>query len=190
MWAKIKAIGLMALFSALAISTPVLAQSSFENFIVTLRNSGLPLILLWLLTLAVIYGLLSHVSIPKSMSGRGVISIATAFLVLLAAAGTQAAIFISNLLVAGIVIVVGLIVAVIFLELTGTKVGEKHVFAAHPRFFAAILLVLVVLIFIGAGGLGLLNIPAITITEPIVAILFFLVIMVVAIWVMLKESKG
>ena len=100
------------------------------------------------------------------------------------------AIFISNLLVAGIVIVVGLIVAVIFLELTGTKVGEKHVFAAHPRFFAAILLVLVVLIFIGAGGLGLLNIPAITITEPIVAILFFLVIMVVAIWVMLKESKG
>ena len=186
---KLKTLSITLMLS-LFLSTTVLAATPVENFVINLRNTGLPLILLWLLTLAIIFGILSHVNTPKSIAGRGVIAIAAAFLVLLAAAGTQTVTFISNLLTSAIVIIVGLLAAVIFLELTGTKVGDKHIFAAHPKFFGAAILILVILIFIGAGGLGLLNIPAITITEPVIAILFFLVVMVAAIWVLLKESKG
>ena len=98
--------------------------------------------------------------------------------------------FIQNLIVASIMIAFGLIIVMIFLEITGTKLGGEAVFAKHPRFFAAAIIILVILIFIGAGGLGLINIPTITITDPMIAIAFFLIIMAVAVWVMFRETGG
>lgn len=158
-----------------------------EAMIATLRGAGFMLVLLWILTLAVVYGILSHVNIPKSRSVQGVISIIAAFLVLFAAAAGPAATFVSNLVVAGIVVAFGLIIVVIFFELLGLKAGE--VFPKHPRFFAAALIILAILIFIGAGGLGIINIPSIAMTEPIAAILFFLAIMAMAVWVLMREAK-
>jgi hypothetical protein len=76
----------------------------------------------------------------------------------------------------------------IFLEITGTKVGGEHIFAKHPKFFAAALLILAILIFIGAGGLSLLNIPVFALSDPLIAIIFFLLIMVASIWILIKES--
>lgn len=162
-------------------------MAGIETLIINLREAGFLLILLWLLTLAIVYGILSHVAIPKSKPTQGIISIVSAFLVLLAAAGGPAAIFISNLLTVSIVLAFGLLIAVIFLEVTGIPSG-KEVFGKHPRFFAAIILVLLALIFIGAGGLGILNIPAINISSPVAAIVFFLIVMVAAIFVLLKEG--
>jgi len=174
----------------LALATPALAENPIENLVSGLRAAGFQLVLLWLLTLAVVYGILSHVEIPKSLSARGVISICLAFLVLLAAAAGQAATFVSNLVTASILVAFGLMFAVIFIEIAGAKHEGKHVLTMHPKFFGIIILLLTALIFIGAGGLGLLNLPSISITSPTIAILFFLIIMAVAVWIMFKESGG
>jgi len=165
-------------------------MAGLETLILNLRASGFPLILLWLLTLSVLYGILSHIDIPRSKTARGVISIVAAFMVLFAAASGPAAVFIENIVVSGIVIAFGLFIVLIFLEISGAKSDGVHIFAKHPIFFGAALLILAILIFIGAGGLGILNLPAIRITEPLLAIVFFLVVMVVAIWILMKETKG
>lgn len=156
--------------------------------IVNLRETGFPLILLWLLSLAITYGILSHVKIPQSLSARGVISIVVSFMILVAAAATQVVSFVTNLVIAGVMIAFGLLFAVMFLEIAGAKHEGKHIFALHPKFFGLALIILLVLIFIGAGGLGILNIPNIEITTPMLAIVFFLIIMAVAVWVMFKEG--
>jgi len=168
--------------------TPAFAYNPIEELIINLRAIGFQLVLLWLLTLAVVYGILSHLELPKSITARGVISIVAAFMVLLAAAGTQAANFISNLTTSSVLVAFGLIIAMIFLEITGTKVSGEHIFAKHPRFFGAAILILAILIFIGAGGLTLLNIPIFVLSDPLIAIIFFLLIMVASIWIMVKES--
>src|SRR5437867_1610085 len=102
-----KKLALLAI-AFLALATPVLAQNPVENLILGLRAAGFQLVLLWLLTLAVVYGILSHVEIPKSLSARGVISISLAFLVLLAGAAGQAVTFVSNLVTASLLVAFGL----------------------------------------------------------------------------------
>ena len=182
----------IAIFSIafLILATPVFAQSAIENLISGLRAAGFQLVLLWLLTLAVVYGILSHVEIPKSLSARGVISISLAFFVLLAAAAGQAATFVSNLVTASILVAFGLMFAVIFIEIAGAKHEQKHVLAMHPKFFGVAIIILAILIFIGAGGLGILNLPSISITTPTTALIFFLLIMAAAVWVMHKETMS
>lgn len=187
----------IALIGFLLGVTPAFAQcglqsscNPIEDLIVNLRAVGFQLVLLWLLTLAVVYGVLSHLELPKSISARGVISIVSAFMVLVAAAGTQAANFISTLTTSAILVAVGLMLTMIFLEITGTKVGGESIFAKNPKFFGAALIILSILIFIGAGGLQLLNIPVFAISDPLIAIIFFLLIMVASVWILIKESGG
>jgi len=176
------------LIGTLLVVTPAFAQNPIEELIVNLKAIGFQLVLLWLLTLAVVYGILSHLELPKSITARGVISIVAAFMVLLAAAGSQAANFISNLITSSILVAFGLMIAMIFLEITGTKSGGEHIFAKHPKFFGMALIILAILIFIGAGGLGLLNIPVFALSDPLIAIIFFLLIMVASIWILIKEG--
>lgn len=161
-----------------------------DLFIVALRDAGVTLILLWALTLSIVWGLLHHAQIPKSVSARGVISLAAAFLVLLAAAASPAVAFLQNLIVATVLIAFGLIVAVIFLEITGVKVGENTVFKEHPKFFGAAILIILVAVFVGAGGLNVIGLPAIQISTTILAFLLFIGVMVAAVYVMMHESKG
>ena len=165
-------------------------MSGLEAVIVNMREAGFMLVLLWLLTLSIVYGVLSHIKLPQSLPARGVISIVAAFMVLLAAAAGPVASFISNLITASIMIAFGLIVVMIFIEISGAKMGGEHVFTKHPRFAVAAIVLLVILVFIGAGGLGLLNIPQIIITDPMIAMAFFLIIMAVAVWVMFKGTGG
>jgi len=172
----------------LILAVPAFAQNPIEDLVMNLKAAGFQLVLLWLLTLAIVFGILSHVETPKSLSARGVISIVTAFMVLLAAAGTETATFVSTLVTSSILVAVGLLMVVVFLEIAGAKAGGEHVFAKHPRFFASAIIILLILIFIGAGGLGLLNIPSISISDPLLAIIFFLIIMVATIWIMMKET--
>ena len=72
--------------------------------------------------------------------------------------------------------------------MVGAKDDGAHVFAKHPRFFAGALILLAVLIFVGSGGLGIVNISPIILTDPLVAILFFLIVMVASVWILMKES--
>jgi len=146
--------------------------------------------LLWALTLSIVWGLLHHAGIPKSVSARGVIALTAAFLVLLAAAASPAVAFLQNLIVATVLIAFGLIVAVIFLEITGVKVGEGTVFKAHPKFFAAAILIILVAVFVGAGGLNVIGLPQIEISTTVMAFLLFICVMIAAVYVMMHETKG
>lgn len=160
-----------------------------EAFIIAAREVGIHLVLLWLLTLAVVWGLLQHANTPKSVSARGVIAISAAFLVLLAAAASPAVAFLQNLITATVLIAFGLLIAVMFLEIAGVKVGEAKLFAAHPRFFGGVVLILLVAIFIGAGGLAIVGLPEIQITDAIIAFLIFIGVMIAAVWIMVQETK-
>lgn len=181
---------LIGLLSFLVLITPAFAQTPIDQFILNLKATGFPLVLLWLLTLAVVYGVLSQISggVPKSVPARGVISIVVSFMVLFAAAAGPAVTFITNLVLASILIAFGLMIAVIFLELSGAKVGGEHIFAKHPVFFGGVILIILVLVFIGAGAAGVIPIPYISVGEPVIAIGLFLLIMVLAIWVLMKET--
>lgn len=163
-------------------------MTAIEQVIASMREAGFPLILLWLLTLAVVYGLLAHAKIPQSPSARAVISIVSAFMVLLAAAAPMATVFIQTAVTSFIVIVFALLIIMIFLEITGTKMEGKHVFEKHPRFFAAALIIVAIAIFAGAGGFNFLNVK-ISIPGVTGGILLFLGIMVLALWVLMKEEK-
>jgi hypothetical protein len=165
-------------------------MSGLETMLLNLRESGFMLILLWLLTLSIVYGILSHIKMPQSLPARGVIAIVSAFMVLLAAAAGAVATFISNLITASVMIAFGIMIVMIFIEISGTKMGGEHVFSKHPRWVVATLVLLLVLVFIGAGGLGLLNIPSIVISDPMLAMAFFLIVMAVAVWVMFKGTEG
>lgn len=171
--------------------TPAFAMelNPIESMIVALRDAGFQLVLLWLLTLAVVYGVLSHLELPKSLTARGVISIVSSFLVLVAAAGTMAANFLSNLATSAIAVAFGLMVTMIFLEITGTKVSGEHIFAKHPKFFAAALIIIAILVFVGAGGMSFIAIPAIAISTPIAAIGLFLIVMMASVWILFKEGE-
>lgn len=163
-------------------------MAGLETIIISLRDAGFPLILLWLLTLSVVYGILSHVKVPSSKAVQGVIAIVAAFLVFFAAAATQATTFMSNMVTSFIVIGVALLMAVIFLELVGIKSGE-HVFQKNAKVFAVAIIVIIVLIFVGAGGLGILNLPAVNVSDSIIAIFLFLIVMVVAIWALMHGGE-
>jgi hypothetical protein len=159
-----------------------------DAIIMSWREAGLPLLFLWMLTLAIMYGVLTHVKLPNSNSARGVISIVVAFLVLFAAAATQVTAFLSAITTSFIAIAFGLLLIVIFLEMTGTKIGDKHVFGAHPRFFAAIIILIGVAIFIGAAQMtGLFNFNII-ISDTIMAMVFFIIIIAVTMWALVKEG--
>lgn len=162
--------------------------TALDPAILALNQYGLPSVLLWLLTLAVTYGILSHVNIPKSMTVRGVIAITVSFLVLLASAPLVG--FVTSLVSAAVLISFGLLIAVMFFEVAGAKAENRHIFALHPKFFGLALLIILVLIFIGAGGLGIIKIPAFNISSPVLALIFFLAVMIVAVWVLFKEAGG
>ena len=174
----------------LLVASPAFANP-IEDMAANLRAAGFQLVLLWLLTLAIVYGILSHLSLPKSISTRGVISIVVAFMVLIAVAGTAAANFISAFTTATIAVAFGIIVLMMLLEIMGAKMGGEHIFAKNPKFWGVALLVLVILIFIGAGGLGIVNLPNIfiSLSSPLIAVLMFLVVMVASIWILFKDGK-
>jgi hypothetical protein len=176
------------LLGFLTAAAPAFALNPIETMVVTLRDAGFQLVLLWLLTLAVVYGILSHIELPKSITARGVISIVASFLVLVAAAGTQAATFLSALTTSSIAVAFGLIVTMIFLEITQTKAGGEHIFSKHPRFFGAALIIIAILVFVGAGGLSFIAIPTFAISTSVLAIGVFLIVMMASVWILVKET--
>lgn len=161
-----------------------------DAIILSWREAGLPLLFLWMLTLAIVYGVLSHTKLPNSNSARGVISIVAAFLVLFAAAATQVTAFLSSIVTSFVAISFGLLLIIIFLEMAGAKVGDKHVFNAHPKFFATILILIGVAIFVGAAQMLKLNIPVINVSDTVLGMVIFLVIIVAAMWALMKEGGG
>lgn len=158
----------------------------------------------WLLTFAIAYGLLEHIGVPKDKSARGVISIVLAFLILPVAGPIMA--FLSQLGAGLILVFMGLIFFLILIELTGTKITKKEeigrdekgqpvvkepgkkekIQEKHTKLFGGIILILGLAVFVGAGGFDMLGftVPQINYTT-----IFFLAIVALAIWWMVKEGK-
>ena len=157
-----------------------------------LTDLGLPEILLWLLTFAVVYGVLAQVRIPENREARAIISIVVGLFVLFAVPSNLIEI-ISSMSSSLILVVLGILVLLVFLEVAGLKhyeavkdekgnvVGTKPVslFSANKYITAIAFIIIAILIFAGAGGLGLLGLDIPDFTEMgSLTMLFFVVIII------------
>ena len=140
----------------------------------------------WMFTLAVVYGILEHYKIPKSQSARAVISLVSAFLVLPLAPGLMG--FMTGMVKGLVVVAVGILTALIFVEMLGYKVGKKeNIFEKHPIGFGIVMIIIAVIVFVGAGGLDLLDVK-VEIGNDVIAALFFLGAMTLGVWWMTAKE--
>ncbi|MFQ6009522.1 MAG: hypothetical protein ACE5J7_00140 [Candidatus Aenigmatarchaeota archaeon] len=168
-----------------------------------LTTLGFPQIMLWLLSFAALYGLMSQASVPKDKPSRAIISIVAAFFVILA---TPTALIevIERMSTSLILVVLGILLIIVFLEVAGikahvvtrkqTKEGVKEEVVAVPIFerygtaFALIFIIIAVLIFIGAGGLNLLGFNISLTGVNTMTILFFIVIILAVMWMIFERG--
>jgi len=161
------------------------------------QNSFFIALLPWLLTFAIVYGILQHYKIPKSPSSRAIISIVLAFFTI-PAAGPLITI-IGSMGVGLVIFFVAILFLLILFELTGTgsiegKVTPKGIEAQkisivhkYSSVFAISVIIIAIIIFIGAGGLNLLGITIPSMNYP--AIFFFAIMTIVIIWMVMGEKK-
>ncbi len=170
---------------------------------ITSQNSFFTYVIPWLLTFAIVYGILGHYKVPKSNSARTIIALVFAFFIL-PIAGPVVAIL-GQLGMGMLILFGGLLFILILFEITGTRhlkivVDEKgkpikektesgKITEHHYRSFGVAIAILVAMVFIGAGGLNYLgyNVYLGTINYPLV---FFIGILVLIIWWMVKEGEG
>jgi len=180
------------------------------EFITGLQAFGMVDIILWMLTFAIVYGVLSQVGeggIPKHKGSRGIIGMVVAFLVILSPASAMLSEMISKISSSLLLVVLGLLTLIVFIEAagitthvqigrhpeTGKKIyhpeAEESIFSAYGRYFAVALLFITIMIFVGAGGLkliGLGNIGGFENVNILGAGLFVMIILAI-IW-MIAES--
>jgi uncharacterized membrane protein len=166
-----------------------------------IQRLGFVDILLWLLTFAVVYGVLSQVKIPKSREAQAIIAIVMGFLVLMAVP-TSMVTFISGISTSLILVGLGLLMLLVFFEVaglgedvmefkegksTGKKIRRTFL-SKHPYVFGIAMIIIAVLIFIGAGGLKLmgLNVPT---GYSLVGIMFFIMIMAAIMWMVFSKEE-
>ncbi len=155
--------------------------------LVTLKEFGFDLILVWALSIAIVYGILTKLKLPESYSARGAISIAAGFLIMLASAGSAIPMIIQNIVVSLVVIGFVLLLIVIFLELLGVKTGD--LFEKYSGIALVVIAGIALLIFFTSGATSLFSFPFI-ISEGTLAIVIFLIFAALIIWIMAKEGEG
>jgi len=177
-----------------------------------LERLGFPDLLLWLLTFAIVYGVLSQIKMPKSAASRAIIGIVSGLFVLMFAPATLISI-ISKMSTNLILLVLGLLVVIIFLEASGVKVahgeivasqggkpvyvknkkvsrGAESVFRKHSVEFGILILILVALVFIGSGGLSILGIQNINFSEGNILPIGVIVLVLLAVLFLYSEKSG
>jgi len=175
-----------------------------------LERLGFPDILLWLLTFAIVFGILTQVKVPASKAARGIISIALAFLVMLTAPAGLIA-FLSQASSGLILVVVAILLLIAFFEAAGIKAKktfvvdydektgrpitqekEISIFAKYPKAFAIAFITIAILVFLGSGGWDLLGLGELSLkgmgSESMVGIIFLAAIILGVLW-MIAESK-
>jgi len=145
---------------------------------------GLPQILLWILTFAIVFEILT-VSKMFNRAPAAIIAIIVGFLVLLnvpsALIGT-----ISTMSTGLVVLAIAAVVVMALMEMMQIKVGEdKKVTEHYGKWVAIIALILAAVLFIFAGGpalIGIGSIPSISLGT------WFLIIIVIIVLWMINES--
>lgn len=163
---------------------------AFQTIIQTANNLGFFLYLFpFLLALAIFWGILSWS--VKDRLGKGptaLVSLILAFFVMLySSVNTFIVQFFANLSGAGLIIGSGILLVIIFLGLAGVKLEEgpgKHWKPALVLF----MIFIAVLVFFGAGAGTFGLFPGFTTDPQFVTLMFFIVIIGVALWLMTQES--
>lgn len=165
-----------------------------------LQNLGLAEVMLWLLTFAIVYGVLSQAKVPANKEARAIIAIIAGFLVLLAA--PAALISVLSAMSSGLLLIVlGIIVLLVFLEIAGVthkeymkdektgKVTEVRIplFTKHAGIMAIVFIIIAILLFIGAGGMQLLGWD-IDFSPTVTPSIIILVVIILAVFWMIKEG--
>jgi len=162
-------------------------------------------VLPWLLTFAIVYGVLSNIreGLPESKSARTIIGVVLAFAITPALSP-----YITSLMEfsAGfIVLVSGFLVFVILVEVLGIQGEEevkiqdkqgntrkvkqpKPIFEAYPKLFSIIIGLLALLVFIGSGTHEAMGVELPTGLTRNYPLLFFLGFMVLVVWWMVSEE--
>ncbi len=156
-----------------------------------LTNIALPEILLWLLTYAIVYGILQQVNIPQSKSARTIIAIVSGFLVLMAYP-EEIITVLSKMAASMVLVILALLILVVLIETVGLDESAKpYKHSLMSKIFMAFIVVLVVLIFVHSGGLRILGISTGGGVGNIDwnSILFILVV-IGAIWWLSSEGGG
>ncbi len=177
-----------------------------------LVNMGFPQILLWLLTFAIVYGALSQSGekgIPESKGTRAIIALVSAFFVLFSVPN-QLIDVITKMSSSMLLVIIGVLVFVVFLEAAGVKGGkvqvdsgkrdkdgnpipktvELTIIERFPMMFVIAFLIIAILIFISSGGLALLGIiPTIHLSDSAIMSYLFLAVVVLAIVWMVGNPK-
>ncbi len=162
-------------------------MSVLEEMLITLKQQGFDLILVWVLTMAIVYGVLTKVKMPESYSARGAISIAVGFLVMLASAGTAIPVIIMHMVTTMIVVGFALLLVVIFLELLGIK--SLELMEKHANIALVIIAVIAFFSFLASGGSSVFG-TAIRVPEAIVTMVLFFIFAGIIIWLLAKEEGG
>lgn len=172
-------------------------MASIDIMNMTSQNSFFIYVIPWLLTFAIVYGILGHYKVPKSNSARTIIALVLAFFVMPVAAPVVA--ILGQLGMGMLILFGGLLFIMILFEITGTRTYLGHdekgkkvtakVTEHHYRSFGIAIAILVAMVFIGAGGLEYLGFSIYfgTINYPLV---FFIGILVLIVWWMVKEGEG
>lgn len=181
---------------------------SFNTILETLSGLGFEHVLLWLLTFALIHGLMGQARIlDNARETRAIIAIVAGFFVILAAPEELINV-ISNMSAGMILIVMAILVIVAFVE----ALGLKHVvyesagihpetrqeikrpvqvgfFTRHTYILAAVLIIVGILIFFGSGGASLLGLENVEIDdETITSVILIIVIIISVLWMIQGEK--
>ena len=136
-----------------------------------LTGLGMPEILLWVLTFAVVFGILSKLQIFHGRAAPALVSIVMGFLVLLAVPAALITV-IATMSTGLLTVAIGFLVLLALIEVAGvrvlktvTKDGKEqsvplHPFQAHGTIVAILLIVVAVAIFYVSGGWALLGFGA------------------------------
>src|SRR3989338_10237465 len=142
----------------------------------------------WIFTFAIVYGLLGKIHLfgEKDKNKKSdKINIALAFVIaffVTGAAGPQLAAFFINLFGGASVYLAGILVVILFLALIGydmTKLGKGTV-------YVIIVILIGIALFLGSTGTF---VGQIYLDSSVAALAFWIVIIVVAVWLIVKEEK-
>jgi len=146
----------------------------------------------FLLALAIVYGLLSWAlkeQLPKS--ARGVIALIIAFFVMVYSSWNSMIVtFFAEMSGMWLVVATGLMFIVILLALVGFDIKTLTAGKTSKWVIVLLLVFIGIVIFFGAGGAWLVNIPGWTWSSDFWTVLFFIVILAIVIFWLGQEGGG
>lgn len=151
-------------------------------------------VLPWLLTYAIVYGILSQFGeedngkkgVPQNRAARAIIAIVLAFI-----AAPMLSSYVTALMQMSsgfIIIISAFLVFIVLLEIFGVKKDKDTIFKSYPKFFVFILIVLAIMVFAGSGAPGAMGLDLPSGIVNNYPLLFFLAFMVLMVGWMITES--